>query len=125
MPLSHLGEGGEPLDRPDAQTGPLRRGGERGALSADLSEALVADEHGGVRVAQDVGHLGRHQVVVDRHQVPAGLEGGQVELEHLDAVGQHGGDDAARFESESPHTMDHLVASARGVDRGQPLRLQA
>ncbi len=46
-------------------------------------------------VLDDVGDLGGHQVVVDGDDVPAGLKGGEVDLEDLDAVGQHEGDGVA------------------------------
>ena len=50
----------------------------------------------GLAVVDDVGDLGPDEVVVDRREVPAGLHGGEVQGEHLDAVGQHGGDAVAR-----------------------------
>ncbi len=99
----------EPGDLADREAG---RGGELGLLGRlerHVGEPLVGDERLGVRVAQDVGDLGSDQVVVDRHQVPAGLEGGEVELEHLDTVGQQGGDHVAVPEAELPQAVDDLV----------------
>ena len=99
--VAQLGVGGE------ARRSPPRPGsGEAGisassaASQAGLGEALVADEDLGLGVRQDVGDLGRHQVVVDGHDVPAGLQGGEVDLEDLDAVGQHEGDGVALAQPE-------------------------
>ena len=102
-------EGAEPGDLADREAG---RGGELrlvGRLERDVGEALVGDERLGVRVAQDVGDLRADQVVVDRHQVPAGLEGGEVELEHLDPVGKQGGDHVAGSEAELSQAVNDLV----------------
>jgi len=40
--------------------------------------------------------------VVDRDQVPAGLECGEVHLDHLGAVGQQRGHDVTGLEVEAP-----------------------
>ena len=71
----------------------------------------------GPGVLEDVGHLGRHQVVVDGNQVPAGLQGGQVDLQHLGAVGQQGGHDVAHGEPLGPQSMHHLVGPAQQLAR--------
>ena len=87
-------------------------GGEPGLVGrrrGHVGEALVRDEGLGARVLQDVGHLGRHQVVVDGDEVPAGLEGGQVDLEHLGAVGQQRGDHVAHAEALGPQRVHQLV----------------
>ena len=93
--------------RPDAVDARLVGGGD-----GHVGEALVGDEGLGPGVLQDVGHLGRHQVVVDRDQVPAGLQGGQVDLDHLGAVGQQGGDHVAHAEALGPQGVHHLVGPA-------------
>ena len=72
-------------------------------------------------------------MVVDGDDVPAGLEGGQVDLEDLDAVGQHEGDGVARLQAEGPQAVDDLVGPAQqlarlqlgavGTDQGQVRRL--
>ena len=81
----------------------------------------------------DVGDLGGHQVVVDGHDVPAGLEGGQIDLEDLDAVGQDEGDGVARPQPEGLQPVDDLVGPAEqlarlelgavGTDEGEVPRL--
>jgi hypothetical protein len=47
--------------------------------------------------------------MVDGHQIPTGLQRGQVNLEHLGAVGQYRGHHVAGFEVEAPQGVDHLV----------------
>ena len=116
--VAHGSEGAEPGDLADREAG---RGGELrllGRLERHVGEALVGDERLGVRVAQDVGDLRADQVVVDRHQVPAGLEGGEVELEHLDPVGEQGGDHVAVAEPELPQAVNDLVHPPQQLTRG-------
>ena len=97
-----------PRPRSTATTGarPRRR------RPGHLGEPLVGHERLGLRVLQDVGDLGTDQVVVDRDQVPAGLQGGQVELEHLHPVGEEGGDHVPGLEAEAAQPVDHLVGPA-------------
>jgi hypothetical protein len=57
-------------------------------------------------------------VVVDGHQVPARLQGGQVELEHLHPVGEQRGDDVAGLEIEAAQPVDHLVGPTEQFARG-------
>ena len=78
-----------------------------------LAEALVRNEGLGARVLEDVRHFGGHEVVVDGNQVPARLQGGQVDLDHLGAVGEQGGDDVAHSEALSPQRVNHLVGPAQ------------
>ena len=87
------------------------------ASSATSANRSWADERLGPGVRQDVGDLGADQVVVDGHQVPAGLQGGEVELEHLDAVGQHVATTSPGCRSMRPQAVDHLVGPARAARR--------
>ena len=89
-------------------------GGQRrlvGRIDGHLGEPLVGDEGLGAGVLQDVGHLGPDQVMVDGNQVPAGLQGGQIELEHLHAVGEEGGHHVPRLELEAAQAVHHLVGA--------------
>jgi hypothetical protein len=49
--------------------------------------ARVRRMHLRVAVRHDVGDLGPDEMVVDRDEVPARLQGSEVELDDLDAVG--------------------------------------
>ena len=62
------------------------------AALASVGEALVADEHLGVGVLEDVRDLGRRQPVVDRHVVQAGLQRREV---HVHRVSTRSGSTAA------------------------------
>ncbi len=73
----------------------------------------MRDEGLGPGVLEDVRNLGRHQVVVDRDEVPAGLQSGQIDLQHLGAVGQQGGDHVAHLESLGPPGVHQLVGPAQ------------
>ena len=112
------GVGGEAGDVAHGQA--ARRPGSRPRRRRrwhDLGEALVADEDLGSGVLHDVGDLGRHQVVVDGDDVPARLHGGEVDLEHLGAVGQHEGDGVARAEPELAQGVHDLVGPAEQLAR--------
>ncbi len=108
------GEARDPSDR-EATGGPdprlvCRRG-------RDVVEALVRHEGLRPRVLQDVGDLGRDQVVVDGDEVPAGLEGGQVDLDHLGAVRQERGHHVPRFEPESTQRVHQLIGATEELAR--------
>ena len=88
-----------------------------GGVDAHLGEALVADEDLGSGVLHDVGDLGCHQVVVDRHDVPPGLHGREVDLEYLGAVGQHEGDGVALVQPELAQCVHDLVGATEQFAR--------
>ena len=71
-----------------------------GRGGADVGEAFVGDEDLGLAVVDDVRDLGADQVVVDRHEIPTRLEGGEVELEHRRPIRQHHGDRITRVQSQ-------------------------
>jgi hypothetical protein len=73
----------------------------------------VGHEHLGLRIADDVGDLGADQVVVDRHQIPARLQTGQIQLDHLGAVGEEGGDGVALLQAQGAQAVDDPVALAQ------------
>ncbi len=115
LAVAHPGVGAEAGDVAHREAD--RRGelGLLGGVERHVGEPLVGHEHLGVGVLQDVAHLGTDQVVVDGHQVPAGLQGGQVQLEHLHPVGEQGGHHVARLQVEAPESVHHLVGPARGA----------
>ena len=86
--------------RAHREAGPGIDARPRGRLGRDLAEPLVGDERPGAAVGQDVGHLGRGQVPVDRHHVQPGLDGREEQREGLGAVRQHPGDAVARAQAE-------------------------
>src|SRR5271169_5460694 len=49
-------------------------------------------------------------MVVYRHEVPTGLESGEVELDELYSVRQDGGDDIALLDTDGPQPVDDLVS---------------
>ena len=75
-------ERGEPRDVADGQTPVGVEIGFGGSRLGCVGEPLVGYEGLGAGVLQDVGDLGRHKMMVDGDEVPTGLQGGQVELEH-------------------------------------------
>src|SRR5919106_167205 len=81
-----------------------------GGSRARFGEPLVRDEHLGVAVLHDVRDLGADEVEVDRHEVPARLEHREVQLEDLDAVGQHHRDRVALLQAEVTEPVHELVA---------------
>ena len=72
------------------------------ALVISSAKRSWPTKHLGVAVVDDVGDLGADEVVVDRREVEPDLHGAEVELDHLDAVGQHAGDGVARLEARAP-----------------------
>ena len=116
--VAHAGVGAEAGQVPDPEAD--RRGHLRllGGVEGHVGEPLVGHEGLGPGVRQDVGHLGPDQVVVDGHQVPAGLQAGEVQLEHLDAVGQERGHHVAGLQVHAPQAVDHLVGPAQQLARG-------
>ena len=113
--VAQLRVGGEAGDVTDGQAA---RGGDLGLIGgveAGVGEALVADEDLGPGVLQDVGDLGGHQVVVDGHDVPPGLHGGEIDLEHLGAIGQDEGDGGALAQAQLAQSVHDLVGPARAA----------
>ncbi len=102
LAVTHGGQRREADDLADGEARRRRYLRFVGGVEGHVGEALVGDEHLGPRVLKDVGHLGCHQMVVDRDQVPTGLQGGQVELEDLYAVGEQGGDNVTGSKIEAP-----------------------
>ena len=110
--VAHLGVRGE--------AGHVANGEPAGCVEADfvrrgdgdVRKALMGDEGLCSRVLQDVGHLGRHQVVVDRDEVPARLQRREVDLDHLGAVGQQGRDDVADLEALCAQRVHDLIGVA-------------
>ena len=62
--------------------------GRSAAAAPSAGESLVHEERLGLAVVHDVGDLRGGEVPVDRREVPAGLQRGQVELNRRDAVRQ-------------------------------------
>src|SRR5207302_8534412 len=60
-------------------------------------------------VLQDVADLGPRQVVVDRHEVPPGLQARQVQLDHLGRVRKERGDGVSGGESQLPEPVHDSV----------------
>ena len=75
-------------------------------------EPLVSNEDLGARVTNDVANLWSNQVVIDRHEVPARLQTGQVNLEVFHTVWQQGGDDIAWLQPKTTKRVDDLVGPA-------------
>ncbi len=80
-------------ERPEAGDRPVRRAGSRARCrplrpprSRASAIALVADEHLGVGVLEDVRDLGRRQPVVDRHVVEAGLQRREIDVHRVRPV---------------------------------------
>ena len=96
-----------------------------------LGEARVRDEDLRFTVLHDVRDLGADEMPVDRDEVEARLADGEVELEHLGAVGQEHRDRVAGPEAHRPQPVHQLVARREqlaggdlalvGVDEGQML----
>jgi hypothetical protein len=118
---------------PDGEAGALREGELLGGRGASGPEALVRDEGLGLAVAHDVGDLGRRQMVVDRREEEARLGRGQVELDHLGAVGEHRREAVALLHAERAQARHHLIAAgeqlaarpfaAVGIDERQAARI--
>ena len=73
----------------------------------------------GAGVSEDVADFRADQVVVDRHEIPTGLEAGEVELNGLNAVREHGGDDVTFGQAESSQCVDDLIGSTEEFTRCQ------
>ena len=116
--VAHAGVGAEAGEVAHAEADRRRQLGLLGGVERHVGEALVGHEGLGPRVLEDVRHLGRHQVVVDGHQAPAGLEARQVELEHLHAVGQEGGDHVPGLQVQAPQSVHDLVGPAQQLACG-------
>jgi len=94
--------------------------GEAGLVGGRLhrrGEALVGDQDLGLGVVEDVGDLGTDEVVVDRDEVPPGLQDGQVDLDHLHRVGQHDGDGVAGAQAWSAQAVDEWLHDERSSRR--------
>ena len=79
LAVDQLGE--RPEARRSSPTAKRLVGGDVGLVGRGrrtLGEALVADEHLGLAVADDVGDLGADEVVVDRREVEPDLQRGEV-----------------------------------------------
>ena len=127
--------GVEADDLADSEARGAAQAGFFGGIECDLLEALVSHEDLRLGVLQDVADLGTDEVVVVRDQVPPSLQAGEVELDHLLAVGQQGCHDVPRLEPESTQRVDHLVGTSQELacghlssiwgDQGQVLRILA
>ena len=96
----------------------VRREVDLGHGLGDLvAEPLVTDEDLGVAVIDDVGDLGPDQVVVDRCEVQTDLHGTEVQLDHLDAVGQHARDSVTRRQALGAQAVAHLVGRGEQLTR--------
>ena len=116
--VAHAGVGAEAGQVPDPEADRRGQLGLLGGVEGDVGEPFVGHEGLGPGVGQDVGHLGADQVVVDGHQVPPGLQAGEVQLEHLDAVGQERGHHVAGLQVHAPQAVDHLVGPAQQLACG-------
>ena len=91
--------GPEAVNVADGEALLLREPDLVGGGRALVGEPLVGDEHLRLGVLDDVGDLGPDEVGVDRDEVEAGLQRGEVELEHLHAVREHHRHRVARLEA--------------------------
>jgi hypothetical protein len=82
-----------------------------------VGESLVSDEHLRLGVLNDVRDLRAHEVEVDRDEIKAGLERGEVQLENLDAVRQHHRHRVAGLETERAQPVDDLVGRLEQLTR--------
>ena len=86
-------------------------------LDAELGEPLVHEESLGATVGRDISSLGRGEMPVDRRQVPASLQRGQVDLDRRAAVREQRGDAVAGLEAARPECMRQLVDATEQVTR--------
>ena len=113
-----IGEGAEAVHRPDGEA-VLDGHGDLGRGLLQLGrEALVAQQHLGIAVVDDVGDLGPDQVVVDRGDVQADLGRTQVELQHLQTVGDDAGHGVAHLAAQGPEAVADLVGRGQHLARG-------
>ena len=123
----HAGHGAVAESRVGRDSGLVR------SVGAQLGEALMHEERLGAAIRRDVGGLRRGEVPVDGGEVPAGLEGGQVDLDRRHAVGQQGGDAVARLQAPRRQRVRQLVdplekvaravLRAIGIDDRDPARI--
>ncbi len=113
-------EGGEAPDRPHRDAAGSGHPGLGGRGRRHVGEALVRHEGLGTRVTQDVRHLGRGEVAVQRHVVPARLVHGHQRLEHFGPVGEQGGHRIALRQAARPQGVDEAVGLRRDV-AGRPV----
>ena len=106
------GIGGEAVDVAHREATQGRNGGLVGRRHRGFGESLVGQEDLGSAVLEDVGDLGRHQVMVDGDQVPPGLHRRQVRLDHLGAVGEDGGHHVTLVHALGAQGVHQLVGAA-------------
>ena len=115
-----------------AESCPRRQVRQVSGGRGDGREALMHEQRLGLAVPDDIRHLRGGEVPVDRRQIPARLERGQVQLQRRHAVGQYGGNPVSRPQPAGPQPVGDLIHPAEQVtcgvlrsirlDRGDPLR---
>ncbi len=83
-----------------------------------VGEARRDDQRLRLRVVDDVGDLGAHEVPVDRRDVEAALVGRQADRDLLEAVGQHGGHLVAPLQPQGPQPVDDPVGERGELTEG-------
>ena len=92
-------------------------GGVRGR-NAGGGESLVHEQRPGLAVADDVGDLRGGEVPVDRREVPARLQRGEIELQRGYPVGQDRGDAIAGPQAAGAQPAGELVDPGQQLARG-------
>ncbi|CAB4769827.1 unannotated protein [freshwater metagenome] len=65
-----------------------RVGEQADRVTRKVPEPLVGDKQASIGIGDDVCHLGRRQMMVDRYEIPACLHSREVELDELPTVGE-------------------------------------
>ena len=113
-----LGDGSKAGHGAVPETGRGREpGGVRGG-HAGAGESLVHEQRPGLAVADDVGDLRGGEVPVDRREVPARLQRGEIELQRGYPVGQDRGDAIAGPQAARPQPAGELVDPGQQLARG-------
>ena len=118
LAVLELRVGAESLDRADREA---RLGGQRDLCHGAqrlVAEGLIGDEGLRTGIFNDVSDLWSHQVVVDRHQVPAGLLHREQNFQELCAVRHQHRDDVALGEAGRPESVNQLVTGSQQLPCG-------